>query len=94
MVNWLIGSSVNRQLRASFSYLCSSVPRLSLGMVSVSRSMFIRGSNAWRFVRQVSGDDAYENYVATRNDAEPRLTPGEFYHQRMERKFTGPCRCC
>ena len=48
----------------------------------------------WGWLREVSGDDAYERYEAARGELEPRLTPGEFYHQRMERKFTGPCRCC
>jgi len=80
MVDGLIGLLVNRQLRASFTHLCSSV--------------FICGSKLWQLVRTVSGDAAYEHYVATRNDAEPLLSPGEFYHRRMERKYSRPCRCC
>jgi len=51
-------------------------------------------SALWRWLREVSGDDAYERYEATHSDAVSRLSPREFYRQRMERKFTGPCRCC
>lgn len=49
---------------------------------------------AWRWLRDVSGDAAYESYLAKHADTEPRLSPGEFYHQRMERKYSRPCRCC
>lgn len=59
--------------------------------------MFIRGFKLWQFVRTVSGDDAYESYLATRAESEPRLSPGEFYHRRMERKYNNkdcPARCC
>jgi len=51
-------------------------------------------SALWRWLREVSGDDAYERYEATHSDAVSRLSPREFYRQRMERKFSGPCRCC
>jgi uncharacterized short protein YbdD (DUF466 family) len=48
----------------------------------------------WRWLRAVSGDDAYERYAATLAGDEPCLSPGEFYRQRLERKYSRPCRCC
>lgn len=83
MVYRFISSSVYPQARKLFFNLCSSV--------------FICGFRVWEFVRTVSGDDAYECYIATRAESEPRLSPGEFYRQRLERKYNNkdsPARCC
>lgn len=53
------------------------------------------------FVRQLSGDDAYERYLvhyeeahATLPNPPPRLTRKEFYRQFEDRRWNGPNRCC
>lgn len=49
----------------------------------------------WRFVRQLSGDDAYERYVHTHHC--PHHTPlsrREFYLRRQQEKWSGIQRCC
>jgi hypothetical protein len=50
-------------------------------------------AGGWRWLRQVSGDDAYERYLR-RATGGPRLSPSEFYRQGLERKYARPCRCC
>lgn len=51
----------------------------------------------WSFMRQVSGDDAYERYLerhrATHPDLPP-LTPREFFASEQDRKWDGITRCC
>jgi uncharacterized short protein YbdD (DUF466 family) len=54
---------------------------------------------AWRTVRELSGDDAYERYLAHRRaehgTAEsPPLTRAEFYRSEQDRKWDGVKRCC
>ncbi len=51
----------------------------------------------WRFLRQLTGDDAYEHYLAHRQCAhtsEPVLTRQKFYLYRLELKSRGVNRCC
>ncbi len=51
----------------------------------------------WCALRAVSGDDAYERYLAhwrARHGREPPLSRGEFYRARLERKWSRPQRCC
>jgi uncharacterized short protein YbdD (DUF466 family) len=57
----------------------------------------------WQWLREVSGDDAYERYLASHarrhaNDesrpvCEP-LSKSEFFKQRQEDKWSGVKRCC
>jgi len=68
----------------------------SLGMTVKERLRM-----TWEWLREVSGDDAYERYLRHAASArvtlsEPAgraegsaslLTPAEFYYQRMERKY-------
>lgn len=57
---------------------------------------------AWRYVREVTGDTAYENYAkycATKNsDSNPNanaiMTPAEFYSESLRRKYSTINRCC
>ena len=65
-------------------------------------------SSAWRWLREVSGDAAYERYLTraasarvTLSEPDGRakgapslLTPAEFYRRRVEHKYSRPCRCC
>ncbi len=86
MVYWFIGSSVYLPLRTLFFNLCSSV--------------CIGGSKAWRFIRAVSGDNAYDLYLARQRERDAwdsLLSPQEFYRRRVERKYNNkdsPARCC
>ena len=51
----------------------------------------------WRWLRALSGDDAYERYLTRhgrRHPDVPPLTPGDFYLQEQRRKWSGVSRCC
>ena len=50
-----------------------------------------------KFLRQLSGDDAYERYLAHHAQAHPdarSLSRREFFKQEQERKWNGVRRCC
>lgn len=51
----------------------------------------------WRYVRQVSGDDAYERYLAhhraTHSDESP-LTREQYFRKRQDEKWSKVSRCC
>jgi uncharacterized short protein YbdD (DUF466 family) len=52
---------------------------------------------AWRYLRSVSGDDAYERYVVhhrSHHAAEPLLTRKAHFDERQRRKWMGVSRCC
>jgi uncharacterized short protein YbdD (DUF466 family) len=55
-------------------------------------------SGLWRFVwtwlRQVTGDLAYENYMRHAAGAGRPLTREEFYLDTLRRRYTGVSRCC
>lgn len=51
----------------------------------------------WRWMRALSGDDAYERYLARqerRQPAGPALTRRDFYLEEQRRKWSGVSRCC
>jgi uncharacterized short protein YbdD (DUF466 family) len=52
---------------------------------------------AWAYLRAVSGDDAYERYVAhhaSHHADETLLTRKEYFDERQRQKWTGISRCC
>ncbi len=52
---------------------------------------------AWQWLRRLSGDDAYERYLAHQvraHPAEPVLDRRAFYGQELERRWNGVQRCC
>jgi uncharacterized short protein YbdD (DUF466 family) len=52
---------------------------------------------AWRWLRRLSGDDAYERYLhhhAARHPDTRAPSRREFYAQELERKWSGVSRCC
>ena len=55
------------------------------------------GLHAWRVVRTLAGEDAYEHYLAhlqaMHPDGEP-MTAAAFYRQREVQKWDGIKRCC
>ena len=51
----------------------------------------------WRFVRQVTGDDAYERYLAHMRETHPEqpiMPPAEFHRTQLEQKWSRVSRCC
>lgn len=51
----------------------------------------------WRYIRRLSGDDAYERYLAHHAAAhagEPPLSRKEYFKREQERKWGGIRRCC
>ena len=56
-----------------------------------------RLANLWRWLRRVSGDDAYELYVSHLRMAHPgQAVPSraQFYRRRETEKWSGINRCC
>jgi len=55
---------------------------------------------AWRYLREVTGDTAYENYLqycaAHESDSNPvpRMPRAEFYADAQHRKYSTINRCC
>jgi uncharacterized short protein YbdD (DUF466 family) len=52
---------------------------------------------AWRYLRAVSGDDAYERYLAhhaVEHAGEPTMTRKAFFAECQRQKWTGVTRCC
>jgi uncharacterized short protein YbdD (DUF466 family) len=52
---------------------------------------------AFWYLRQVSGDAAYENYLRRASAARiggHLLSREEFYLDALRRRYTGPSRCC
>jgi len=64
------------------------------------RQSAIRGlTKLWTWLRQVSGDAAYENYLRSQRrrrhaTAVAPLSREEFYVDSLRRKYTGVSRCC
>lgn len=55
--------------------------------------------NSWKFIRRVSGDDAYEQYLqhyALHHDdaVSPPLSREDFFKQWQDKKWKGVKRCC
>lgn len=51
----------------------------------------------WGFIKEVSGDDAYERYLKHYAQCHPNETPldrKEFFKQEQERKWNSIKRCC
>jgi len=51
----------------------------------------------WHYLRQVTGDDAYERYIAHQKLAhagEPALTRQQFFKLRQDEKWSKVSRCC
>ena len=51
----------------------------------------------WDGLRSITGDDAYERYLAHRRLAHPdeaALDRSQFYRAELERRWSEPNRCC
>lgn len=53
---------------------------------------------AWWYLRQITGDAAYENYLRRApfngHASCPTLSREEFYLDALRRRYTGVSRCC
>jgi len=58
------------------------------------RTLAAVAGRAWAWLRAVSGDDAYEAYLARAGRRPPALTREEFYVDRLRRKYSRLSRCC
>jgi len=59
--------------------------------------MLARLRKAWRFIRSLATDDAYERYLEHHHQEHPDAPPLErraFYLHEQQRKWTGVQRCC
>ena len=51
----------------------------------------------WQYLRQVSGDDAYERYLAHHRQTHPGkvpMTQEQYFKKRQEEKWSKVSRCC
>jgi uncharacterized short protein YbdD (DUF466 family) len=51
----------------------------------------------WRYLRQVSGDDAYERYLAHQRAThpdDPPLTREQYFRKCQDEKWSKISRCC
>jgi len=56
-----------------------------------------RIGNLWQYLRQASGDDAYERYLAhwqRAHSGEAPLSRQQFFTRRQEEKWSKVSRCC
>ncbi len=54
-------------------------------------------SHVWRAIRELSGDDAYERYIAQHVTNYPNTTPlarKDFFLYQQQQKWSGIQRCC
>ncbi len=54
-------------------------------------------SYVWRAIRELSGDDAYERYIAQHVTNYPNTTPlarKDFFLNQQQQKWSGLQRCC
>jgi putative selenoprotein len=69
--------------------------------IAVSKAT-ARARRAWLWLRQVSGDAAYENYLRcagrrtlpAEHSAARLLSPVEFYLDALRRRYSSVSRCC
>lgn len=70
---------------------------LKIGLQQVTDA----GKQCWKRIRQLSGDDAYERYLAhyathhaPQPDAPPPLSRAEFFKRWQDQQWQGVKRCC
>lgn len=66
---------------------------------TAARSAFLGRAlaRAWWYLRQISGDAAYENYLRRHRAGAhtcDALSREEFYLDALRRRYTGVSRCC
>lgn len=67
---------------------------------SIAKAVYGAFGGAWWWLRQVTGDSSYDNYLrsaARRGNCSQQpllLSPGEFYLDQLRRRYSRPSRCC
>jgi hypothetical protein len=67
---------------------------------SMAKAIYAAFGRAWWWLRQVTGDSSYENYLrsaARRRGSACRTTKlgaQEFYLDQLRRRYSRPSRCC
>ena len=52
---------------------------------------------AWGYLKEISGENAYDRYLAVHAATHPEVSPmarGEFYRSRQDEKFNNPGARC
>ena len=63
----------------------------------ISEDLKLLPKHLWQYLRQVTGDDAYERYVAHQQVAhadDAPLTRQQFFKKRQDEKWSKVSRCC
>lgn len=71
------------------------VERAAVAVVAATVSRWLTAG--WRYLREVSGDDAYERYLAhhaARHAGEKPMTAKAYFAERQRQKWSGVTRCC
>ena len=63
-------------------------------MRAARRALAVGAGRAWAWLRAVSGDDAYDTYVARATHRGAAPTRQEFYLDELRRKYSRLSRCC
>jgi hypothetical protein len=69
-------------------------------LCSNGRAVHVAFRRVWWWLRQVTGDSSYENYLlsAARRHCSDcpdlKLGPREFYLDQLRRRYSRPSRCC
>ncbi len=71
--------------------------RLKNLLATVLQWLYVNWGQLWHAIRQLSGDDAYERYLAHHSACHPDTLPllrNEYFQLRQEQKWSGIKRCC
>jgi uncharacterized short protein YbdD (DUF466 family) len=71
--------------------------RLSRRFTRSLRRLAAKPGRFWRALRRLSGDDAYECYLAHHaacHPGAPPLSPQEYFVRQQQQKWSGIKRCC
>jgi uncharacterized short protein YbdD (DUF466 family) len=84
-------------IRTAVFYARAVVGRLSIGRAPAKHIVAV-ASAAWRAFRRVTGDDAYERYLAHHRQhhggSGAPLGRAEYFRAQQRRKWEGVRRCC
>ena len=73
-----------------------------ISRLMIARMLTLAVKRLWRWLREVSGDAAYESYVRSHKRSCSRapsqvqrlLTREQFYLDALRRRYSGVSRCC
>ncbi len=71
--------------------------RLNNLLATVLQWLYVSWRKLWHAIRHLSGDDAYERYLAHHSACHPDTAPlsrNEYFLHLQEQKWSGIKRCC